>query len=66
MRNGKNRLMEIANASGPGTEPTLTTNPMIALGHTSSIQVREAENNPRMVLLQQLVLSIKKSNAMKK
>jgi len=56
------------------TEPTLplTMNPIIVLGDTPvpgnipSVNIPEADSEPRVVLFQQLVLSIKKSNAMKK
>ena len=73
-RDGKNRLMEIAISSGPSsnTIPQLTADPLntpsitdLPIG-TPSDHVPEVLSNPKFALFQQLVLSTKKSNAMKK
>jgi len=65
MRHSKNRLMELPNL--PGSKPTLmlTVTPMPVLDKRPPAWVPAVNDDLRMALFEQLVLSIKKTNAMK-
>ena len=73
-RNGKSRLMEVRNSYGPSTNPIVhpAVDLQTVLGNTPlpeqgiSVHTPEVVSDPRVALFKQLVLSIRKSYAMKK
>jgi len=73
-RHGRNRLMEIRSPSGSSTNPILCLtadqltilSDTLMLGNTLPVHVPEVTNYPRVSLFEQLVLSIRKANAMNK
>ena len=71
MRHGKSRLIEMATTyvqesiSTPDLVPGLLANITLPLGDTPVIQMEDTGKHPKLVLFQQLVLSIEKSNVMR-